>query len=535
MLSPIKLIGTEKRSNKKTKRAKMEINMIKNKLQQYKILLILLILVAVSLIIFLNQIIYAWLIVEIFAFLLCSYLVIFDQREATSKIAWILALLFLPIVGIMLYYLIGREPRLRKLSKQQLENERNIQETVSKILQEHSEIIHAKHDLSKEIFHLSAKYPTKDNQLTLLKEGTDAFASLVQDIKQATHHVHVFFYIIKGDETGEELIAALIEKARQGIKVRFMYDSVGSIAFPNRLLDTMRENGVEVRTYDLLNSPWLSNKANWRNHRKIVVIDGEIAHTGGMNIGNEYSGRGKKFSYWRDTNVRIEGPSVLELQECFVYDWLFLDEGTETITYFINQQELYFPLQTEQPKGSEIVQVVYGGPYDQERIIKDSFNDLIGKAVDSIKIAMPYFIPDEETLGALRRAARCGINVQLIIPGKGDRGISFHGTNSFIDDLLSAGVEVSIYDTTAFIHCKYMIVDDVVATIGSTNFDIRSFYLNHELSMFIYGPSKTIDELNVHFTEDLAHAEKVKKDEWQRRSAWTKIKEKISGLFVPIL
>ena len=144
--------------------------MIKNKLQQYKILLILLILVAVSLIIFLNQIIYAWLIVEIFAFLLCGYLVIFDQREATSKIAWILALLFLPGVGIMLYYLIGREPRLRKLSKQQLDNERNIQETVSKILQEHSEIIHAKHDLSKEIFHLSAKYPTKDNQLTLLKE-----------------------------------------------------------------------------------------------------------------------------------------------------------------------------------------------------------------------------------------------------------------------------------------------------------------------------------------------------------------------------
>lgn len=281
--------------------------MIKNKLQQYKILLILLILVAVSLIIFLNQIIYAWLIVEIFAFLLCGYLVIFDQREATSKIAWILALLFLPVVGIMLYYLIGREPRLRKLSKQQLDNERNIQETVSKILQEHSEIIHAKHDLSKEIFHLSAKYPTKDNQLTLLKEGTDAFASLLQDIKQATHHVHVFFYIIKGDETGEELVAALIEKARQGIKVRFMYDSVGSIAFPNQLLDTMRENGVEVRTYDLLNSPWLSNKANWRNHRKIVVIDGEIAHTGGMNIGNEYSGRGKKFSYWRDTNVRIEG------------------------------------------------------------------------------------------------------------------------------------------------------------------------------------------------------------------------------------
>lgn len=509
--------------------------MIKNKLQQYKILTLLLILVTVGLILFLNQMIYAWQAIEILAILLCGYLVVFDQRDGTSKIAWILALLFLPIVGVMLYYLIGREPRLRKLPKQQIQNEREVQRTVSAILQEHSEVIHGKHDLSTEIFHLSGNYPTINNHLTVLNEGAEAFASLLEDIKKAKHHVHVFFYIVKGDETGEELTNVLVEKAKQGVEVRFMYDSVGSIAFPNQLLLLMRKNGVEVRTYDLLNSPWLSNKANWRNHRKMVVIDGEIAHTGGMNIGNEYSGRGSKFSYWRDTNIRIEGPAVLEVQECFIYDWLFLDETEETVTHFLTQTATYFPLKTDVQSGSEIVQVIYGGPYDSERIIKDSFNDLIGKATDSIKIAMPYFIPDEESLGALRRAARCGINVQLIVPGKGDRGISFHGTNSFIDELLSAGVEVYTYDETAFIHCKYMIVDEFAATIGSTNFDIRSFYLNHELSMFIYGPSKIITELNQQFMEDLAHAKLVEKEEWQARSLLTKTKEKISGLFVPIL
>lgn len=214
--------------------------MIKNKLQQYKILTLLLILVTVGLILFLNQMIYAWQAIEILAILLCGYLVVFDQRDGTSKIAWILALLFLPIVGVMLYYLIGREPRLRKLLKQQIQNEREVQRTVSAILQEHSEIIHGKHDLSTEIFHLSGKYPTTNNHLTVLNEGAEAFASLLEDIKKAKHHVHVFFYIVKGDETGEELTNVLVEKAKQGVEVRFMYDSVGSIAFPNQLLLLMR-------------------------------------------------------------------------------------------------------------------------------------------------------------------------------------------------------------------------------------------------------------------------------------------------------
>ncbi|MBL1230180.1 cardiolipin synthase [Enterococcus sp. BWB1-3] len=510
---------------------------MKSKLQQYKILLILLILAVVLLAVFFSSFSFILGIVELFAILVCGQLVFFDQRNAASKFAWILTLLFLPLIGIILYFLLGKEPHQRRLPKKQIEDEQKLQDFVSEHLQKYPEIIQNEHPLSEDIFHLSSKYPTNGNYVNILSEGKEAFASLLKDIGQAQDHIHVFYFIIKGDETGTELVHALIEKAKEGVKIRFMYDSLGSIAFPNQLLEELRSQGIEVRTYDLLNSPWLSNKANWRNHRKMVIIDGEIAHVGGMNIGNEYSGRGEKFVYWRDTNIRLQGPSVIEVQECFIYDWLFLDKGQYTLSHFLVNDKRYFPLVENETAAidSEIVQVIYGGPYDKERVIKDSFVDLISKAAVSIKIAMPYFVPDEETLGALRRAARCGVKVQLIIPGKGDRGISYHGTNSFIDELLSAGIEVYAYDRSSFIHCKYMIIDDHAATVGSTNFDIRSFYLNHELSLFIYGPSPAIEELTDQFAADLSNSGQVNEAMQAKRTLLEKCKEKISALFVPIL
>lgn len=509
---------------------------MKNKLQRYKLLLVLLIISVCLLAVFISKFSYVLGVLELLAIVLCGYLVFFDQREASSKFAWMLTLLFLPLLGIILYFLIGKEPHRRKLPKLQIENEKRLQRFVSDRLKEHPELIYEEHDLSQEIYHLSLQYPTNKNDVKVLNEGKEAFELLLEDIENAKHHIHVFFFIIKGDGAGTELTQALVKKAKQGVKVRFMYDSLGSIAFPNQLLNDMRDQGIEVRTYDLLNSPWLSNKANWRNHRKMVVVDGEVAHVGGMNIGDEYRGQGKKFHYWRDTNIRLIGPAVIEVQECFIYDWLFLDKSEETLPHFLNEKEQYFPLTTTKDTGdSEVVQVVYGGPYDTERIIKDSFVDLIGKATRSIKIAMPYFIPDEETLGALRRASRCGIKVQLIIPGKGDRGISFYGTNSFIDALLSAGIEVYAYDSSSFIHCKCMIIDDQIATVGSTNFDIRSFYLNHELSLFIYGPSTAIEALSRQFAVDLENSRRINEERQNRRTLSEKLKEKISALFVPIL
>lgn len=508
---------------------------MKSKLHQYQTLLILIIISIFILVIYFNRILYILGVFELLAIIISLKVVFFSQREASSKFAWILLLLFFPLFGMVLYFLLGKEPKHRKFPKQQIENERLLQHYVADMVRNHPGIIYQGHVLSKEIYHLSSKFPTTSNELMILSEGDQAYNQLLKDIQLAKDHIHVFFFIIKGDEAGIKLTKELINKAIQGIKVRFMYDSLGSIAFPNQLLKKMRSYGIEVRTYDLLNSPWLSNKANWRNHRKMVIIDGKIAHVGGMNIGDEYRGKGKKFTYWRDTNVRLSGPSVTEVQECFMYDWIFLDKSKNALDQFFENKNQYFPIFDLKKGGYEIVQVVYGGPYDEERIIKDSFIDLIGKATRSIKIATPYFIPNEEILGGLRRASRSGIKVQIIIPGKGDRGISYYGTNSFIDTLLTAGIEVYAYNRSSFIHYKCMVIDDSIATIGSTNFDRRSFFLNHELSLFIYGPSSAVNILNSQFINDLKNSQRIEVFSRKKRPLSEKAKEKICALFIPIL
>ena len=507
---------------------------MKNKFQQFALLTIITIGVLILFYWYVPQFIYVTMIVELFAFLTCGYLVFFDQRNTTSKFAWILTIILIPYIGLLCFLLIGKNPKSRKFSEQQKRNERTLQQHVSKIISDESRFPDLDHPLSRELFQLSGKRALIGNKVDLFHDGKQAFAELLEDIRVAQDHIHVFYFIIKGDATGEELLHLLAEKARQGVTVRLMYDSLGSIKLPYELIHLVEEAGGEVRAYDLVNSPLLSTRINWRNHRKMVVVDGKLAHMGGMNIGDEYLSKTEKFHYWRDTNLRIKGPSVLEVQEIFIYDWLFLDDNQTVIDKLLKQTDRYFPLLTEQYSAGEAVQILYGGPYDSERVIKDAFIDIIGKATKSIKLAMPYFVPDEEALSALRRAARCGIKIQLIIPGKGDRGISFHGSNSFINRLLAVGIEVFFYDPESFIHCKLMIVDDEIATIGSTNFDIRSFHLNHEVSAFIYGPSKTIDELNRQFATDLEQSISVD-HYYQTRSTRTIIKERLSELFIPLL
>ena len=268
----------------------------------------------------------------------------------------------------------------------------------------------------------------------------------------------------------------------------------------------------------------------------MVIIDGEIAHIGGMNLGNEYRSKTSKFKYWRDTNLRISGPSVIEVQRSFLLDWLFLNEDEDALMPFLSESETYFPLaKFTETMNAEVCQIVTGGPYDSENILKDSLLELLGKAEKTIQIASPYFVPDEESLSVIRRAARCGLKVQVLIPGKGDRAISYYGNYSFVDRLLSAGVEVYAYDEESFLHCKYIVVDGIIASVGSTNFDIRSFHLNHEISAFLYGPSKLISEIQHQFAEDLQNSKRLTIETQKNRKWLTRVKEQLSELFSPLL
>ncbi|WP_430611780.1 cardiolipin synthase [Enterococcus sp. DIV0876] len=506
---------------------------MKNKLQQFAILTLFMMTVVILLFVFVPQFIYVTIVVECFALLASMHLIFFDQRPVSAKFAWILTILLIPYAGLLCFLLIGKNPRSRKIPQLQRNSESLLQQKVAEIVEKEHAYFNERHPLSHELFCLSGKHALMGNQLDVFHDGKQAFDQILADIEAAQHHIHVFYFIIKGDRTGAKLLQLLAKKAATGVKVKLMYDSLGSIKLPYDMLRPLEESGGEVRPYDLVNSPLLSTRINWRNHRKMVVVDGKIAHIGGMNIGNEYLSQTDKFRYWRDTNMRMSGLAVLEVQEVFIYDWLFLDPDQSTIGDFLSDVTLYFPTSQRCMQG-ETVQIIYGGPYDSERVIRDAFIDSIGKAAKSIKLAMPYFVPDEESFSALRRAARCGIQVQVIIPGKGDRGVSFHGSNSFIDRLMDAGIEVYFYDPRSFIHCKVMIVDDEIATIGSTNFDMRSFYLNHELSAFIYGPSKTIDALIQQFSVDLAKSISIDQLR-QERTVLTIIKERLSALFIPLL
>lgn len=508
---------------------------MKNKLQQMILTTVLFVISVFFFYWLFDSFVLLTIFIELLTILVASYLIFFDQRNATSKFAWLFAMLMLPYVGLLLFLLLGRNQQKRRFSATQKKNHQQLERHLAQLFSNQEHWIAKEQTLSKELYHLSGNAALRGNVLTSLSDGEQAFQQLLNDVRQAKHHIHLFYFIYKADETGNELAELLKEKVAQGIEVRLMYDGVGSFHLPFEWLDQLRAAGIEVRPYDLVNSPLLSTRLNWRNHRKMVVIDGEIAHIGGMNLGNEYRSITDKFSYWRDTNLRIKGPAALEVQGVFLNDWIYFEQEENAAAFFTDQTTVYFPTTFTEQEEDENCQILFGGPYDKERIIHDAFMDVIGKATKSIKIASPYFVPDEESLSTLRRAARSGIRVQIIIPGKGDRALSYFGNTSFIDSLLTAGIDVYFYDKEAFLHAKYMIIDDQLATIGSTNFDMRSFYLNHEISAFIYGPSKTVATIVDQFNEDLSKSERVTQKQRAKRSISQRVKEKLSAFFSPLL
>lgn len=508
---------------------------MKNKLQQMLLTTVIFIVLLFFFYWIFDSFVLLTVFIEIVTILASSYLIFFDQRNATSKFAWLLAMLMLPYIGFLLFLLLGRNQQKRRFSQVQKKNHQQLARYLAQLFTMQEQWLGKEENLSKELYHLSGNMALRGNALESLADGEIAYQRILNDIRQAKHHIHLFYFIYKADETGTELAELLMEKVAEGLEVRFMYDSVGSIKLPFDWLNQLQKAGIEVRPYDLVNSPLLSTRLNWRNHRKMVIVDGTIAHIGGMNLGNEYRSITDKFSYWRDTNLRIEGPAALEVQGVFLNDWIYFEQEEDAATFFLSKANLYFPTEAIERVEDENCQIVFGGPYDQERILHDAFMDVIGKATKSIKIASPYFVPDEESLATLRRAARSGIKVQLIIPGKGDRGLSYFGNTSFIDPLLIAGIEVYFYDKEAFLHGKYMIIDDTIATIGSTNFDVRSFYLNHEISAFIYGPSDTVAEIVNQFREDLSKSARVTQKQRATRSILQRIKERLSAFFSPLL
>ncbi|WP_163651890.1 cardiolipin synthase [Listeria sp. PSOL-1] len=474
----------------------------------------------------------AAILIELAGMAVAIRLIFWDKRGTSSKVAWIAVIFVLPILGYFIYLFFGRNPQSRIFHYHQINEAHKITTKIRALEKTHN--TNAAPDLSKRIAHLTDIQAVNGNELKLLTNGDETFKAIIESLKQAKNHIHIQYYIYRADAIGTEIRDLLIDKLNEGVEVRFMYDAWGCAKLHESFLKPLEEAGAEIQAFDPIRSIWIARTANLRNHRKLIVIDGQIGFTGGLNIGEEYRSNTPDFVVWRDTHIKINGPAILELQESFLVDWVYMKNCAEAADSFINEAGVKQYL-SPKTRGSEWAQIVYGGPYDKENGVRDAILDLIESAKESVWIASPYFVPDEEALAVLRRVSMSGIDVRVIIPGKGDRAISFHGSNAYIETMLEAGTKMYAYRDDSFIHAKLILVDGERGAVGTANFDVRSFRLNHELMVFLYETDSAIKKMLVDFEADFKASKLYQIEDIKQKSWYTKMKENLSSLLSPIL
>lgn len=418
---------------------------------------------------------------EVLVFLLIL-VILRRPREPRAMLAWILALLLLPFVGIVLYLVLG-EPRKRRhrrrRRRRRAEVLRSLKATDSGERQWSPEEVPATPEerrLQRLARRLEAFPECPGNEVTIYQEAEETYLAKRRAIAEARSHVHLEYYIMRPDETGLEIRDTLIDRARQGVQCRLLLDYIGCWWLPRSFVQPMTEAGVEVAfALPVLPLRWRW-RVNYRNHRKILVVDGVTGFTGSQNIGNEYSGRLARFGPWRDTHMKIVGPAVQHLQEIFVQDWHY-----STRRKLVSED--YFP--ESEASGDHVVQLVPSGPDQHSAVMHQLLFAAMSLAQESICIITPYFVPDSAMVLAFQSAAYRGIQVRLIIPSCSDHRWVLWAGRSYYGELLRAGVEIFEHDST-MLHSKVMIVDERWAMVGSANMDERSFRINFELTTLLY-------------------------------------------------
>jgi Phosphatidylserine/phosphatidylglycerophosphate/cardiolipin synthases and related enzymes len=330
-----------------------------------------------------------------------------------------------------------------------------------------------------------------NNKVKILKNGDEKFRYLKEELNKAKHHIHMEYYIVKSDDIGNEIKDILIRKANEGVKIRFIMDRVGSIKIKKSYINELKEAGVHVVQYSYFLAPLLrlfNTQINYRNHRKIVVIDGEVGFVGGINIGDEYLGNGK-LGFWRDTHIMVKGDFVLGLQAVFIDDYITIQEANKEVSFHGEDFSDYF-----RPVGEEngkIMQLIKSGPDSKYKSIEQGILKMITMAKDHIYITSPYFVPSESIQEALKVAALGGIDVKVIFPGRYDHIFVYYASRTYLSELSKCGIEVYLYDPEAFIHSKVITVDSKISTIGTANLDRRSFELNYEINAVLYDSEVT--------------------------------------------
>ncbi|MBC1475189.1 cardiolipin synthase [Listeria grandensis] len=471
---------------------------------------------------------------EIAGVVIAVRLLLWDQRNTTSKIAWVAVVFVLPTFGVVLYLFFGRNPQNRIFSSNQIKEKEKLIEAI------HNLPIHQSEkelpELSKSLYALTDIRPMNGNKVKILTNGSETFPAILAALREAKDHIHMQYYIYRQDEISTEIRDILIEKAKAGVTVRFMFDGMGSAHLKDEFLEPLKKAGASVYAYDPVRSIWIARTANLRNHRKMIVIDGKIGFTGGLNVGEEYRSNTPDFEIWRDTHMQIEGTGVIELQESFLFDWVYMENYDGSADEFISEAGIARYLNAQPATDADDwIQIVYGGPYDKEKWVRDAMLDLMSSAKKSVWIASPYFVPDEESLAVIRRISMSGIDVRVIVPGKGDRGVSFNGSNAYIQTMIDAGAKMYSYRDDSFIHAKVMLVDGERAAVGTANFDIRSFRLNHELMVFLYDRSEAVVQIERDFNADFLESHLFTEADMKAKSRTQRMKETLASLLSPIL
>lgn len=451
--------------------------------------------------------------------------VLLENKNPVRTVAWVLLLLFLPYFGLLLYIVFGRsfkrQSRLsRKMHTQLINQTQNARNQLAPI---NDTLLENYQPLIKLLQRTAGTPLSTNHSVDIYTDGKTLLADMLKDIEQAKHHIHAEYYIIESDETGDAFKNALIKKAQEGVKVRLIYDDLGSWYLKRSAIREMKKAGIRLFSFFKIRFPYFTTKLNYRNHRKIVIIDGKVGYLGGFNIADRYT-KGLDWGVWRDTHIRVQGNSVISLQNIFRADWSYM-------TKKVFKSDAYFPVSST--PNNYFMQIVGSGPDIDWQTIMQGYLHAIMHAKKYIYIQTPYFLPNESIANAIEMAALRGVDVRLMIPFRSDERIAFEASISYMENILKSGVKVLQYHK-GFIHSKTMVIDGELSVVGTANMDLRSFEQNFEVNAFIYNTQKA-QELTKIFLHDAKSCKKLSYWRWKKRPIWRKMLQSIARLLSPAL
>lgn len=476
-----------------------------------------------------------WVILLVINYILViavAFAILLKNINPTKTVSYIIVLVFFPFLGLVVYYLFGQEYRKDKIfNRKHILNQKVISEVNNQLEPDRKELKSLEHDLLDEriklvkLLHSDKNSPlTIQNDVHIIKNGENKFKLMLKDLYNAKKHIHMEYYILRDDTIGMQIIDALCKKAQEGISVKLSIDDVGS-SISRKTKNRMRDSGVEWNSFMPVMFPGFTGKMNYRNHRKIVIIDGEIGYIGGINISDTYVNTEVSTLYWRDTHLRIIGEAVKSLQIHFLMSWEFVTGKKMKI------QKDFFS--TNECDSKIAMQIAASGPDTDWASIMEVIFTAIVTSEKYVYITTPYFVPNDQIITAMQVASKSGVDVRLLIPKDSDSWTAKHATNSYLECLMEANVKIYRY-CKGFIHAKTMVVDDMFSSIGTTNMDHRSFSINFEINAMIYDQAKS-EELKSHFFEDLKESEEIDYDRWIKRSKGQKFIESYCRLWAPLL